>query len=116
MIRKASDFSKEVVNGMCGGKGDVKLGYAFHDNEMKSKCCACCTVTLEKGCSVGAHQHTVDDEIYYILSGTGSVDEGDGKRVCVVAGDAILTGDNGFHDMVNEGDEPLVFLAVVISY
>jgi len=116
MIRKATEFDSEVVHNFCEGNGDVVLKYAFHDSDMKSNCCACCTVTLEKGCSVGMHQHTADDEIYYIISGSGVVDEGDGVKVPVSAGDAILTGDNGYHSIANENDEPLVFLAVVINY
>ena len=59
---------------MAGGDGNVYLGYAFNDSDIKSNVCAFCTVTLEKGGSVGMHQHTEDDEIYYILSGNGLVD------------------------------------------
>ena len=116
MIRKAAEFDKEVVPEMCGGSGDVVLHYALHDKDTRSKICACCTVTLAKGASVGKHQHTEDDEIYYILRGKGSVDEGDGRRVPVEPGDVILTGNGGFHDMKNEGDEPLVFPATVVAY
>ena len=116
MIKHVSEFDEELVPNLCGGEGEGLLRYAFHDKDAKSKLCACCTVTLQPGSSVGYHQHTEDDEIYYILSGVGSVNEGDGKRVKVFPGDAILTGNNGFHDMKNEGDEPLVFLATVISY
>ncbi|PWM44722.1 MAG: cupin [Clostridiales bacterium] len=116
MIRKASEFKKEIVPELCGGKGDSVLMSAFSSDEIKSKVCFCGTVTLEKGCTVGLHQHTDNDEIYYILSGVGSVDEGTGVRKLVTAGDAILTGDGAFHDMINEADEPLVFLAIVINY
>ncbi len=116
MIRKANEFKKEIVPGLCEGKGDCVLMSAFSSSEIKSNVSFCGTVTLEKGCSVGLHQHTENDEIYYIISGVGSVDEGDGKRKLVTAGDTILTGDGGFHDMINESDEPLIFLAIVIDY
>ena len=116
MIKKASEFEQHVIPNMAGGDGNVYLGYAFNDSDIKSNVCAFCTVTLEKGGSVGMHQHTEDDEIYYILSGNGLVDEGDGNKVPVTVGDAILTGDNGYHSIANAGDEPLVFLAVVTKY
>lgn len=51
MIRKASEFDREVVPNMCGGEGDVVLDYAFHGNEITSKVTACCTVTLAPGAS-----------------------------------------------------------------
>lgn len=40
------------------------------------------------------------------------------KFVSLVRADAdtILTGDNGYHSIANAGDDPLVFLAVVIKY
>ena len=41
MIRKASEFDREVVPNMCGGEGDVVLDYAFHGNEITSKVTAC---------------------------------------------------------------------------
>ena len=116
MIRKASDFDREVVPNMCGGEGDVVLDYAFHGHEITSKVTACCTVTLAPGASVGPHTHPTDDEIYYIISGQGEVIEDDGKKVAVGPGDAILTGNGGSHQIANIGRQPLVFLAVVIDY
>ena len=116
MIRKKSQFKHEVIHNMCGGAGDTLIDNAFSADEITSKVSACCTVTLEKGSSVGKHGHQTDDEIYYIISGKGSVDEGDGVRKPVEAGDAILTGNGGFHDIKNEGEAPLVFLAVIIDY
>lgn len=116
MLRKNSEFTKEVVSNMAGGAGNVILHNAFHSEDLTSKVCACCTVTLEKGCEVGLHQHTDDDEIYFILSGKGLYNDGDGKWTEVLPGDATKTGDGGWHAMKNEEDEPLVFLAVVISY
>lgn len=115
MVRKAKDFEQEIVQNMCGGDGDVVLHHAFHGNEITSKICACCTVTLQPGCSVGPHEHHTDDEIYYIISGHGIVEEGNGP-VPVGPGDAILTGNGGTHQIANTAEEPLVFLAVVVQY
>ncbi len=116
MLRKNSEFTKEIVANMAGGDGNVILRNAFSAEELTSKVCACCTVTLEKGCGVGLHQHTEDDEIYFIISGSGLYDDGDGNWTRVTPGDATKTGDGGWHAIKNDGEEPLVFLAVVISY
>lgn len=116
MIRKAKDFDREIVHNMCGGSGDVVLDYAFHGSDITSKVSACCTVTLQPGASVGLHEHTKDDEIYYFISGSGTAFEEDGTPVQITAGDAMLTGNGGAHSVVNTGTEPLVFLAVVIEY
>lgn len=116
MIKKANQFDKEIVPNFCGGAGEMVIHTGIHGDEARSKICACCTVTLEKGSEVGRHQHTEDDEIYYILSGKGLYDDGDGVYTEVVPGDVTLCGENGFHAIKNEEDEPLVFLAVVVGY
>lgn len=48
MLRKNSEFTKEIVANMAGGDGNVILRNAFSAEELTSKVCACCTVTLEK--------------------------------------------------------------------
>lgn len=49
MIRKANEFKKEIVPGLCEGKGDCVLMSAFSSSEIKSNVSFCGTVTLEKG-------------------------------------------------------------------
>ena len=84
--------------------------------EAKSKILACCTVKLDKGCEVGLHDHPDDDEVYYVISGKGLYNDGDGNWVEVCPGDSTLCGNGGWHAMKNVEDEPLVFLAVVVGY
>ena len=69
----------------------------------------------QKGCSIGYHLHDGEEEIFYILSGTGTVTEGDTTSV-VGPGDAVLTGGGGGHSIENPGEEPLDFLATILLY
>ena len=116
MIKRASEFDREVIPNFCGGEGDTVIETGIHGGDAKSKVCACCTVRLEKGCEVGIHDHPDDDEIYYVISGKGLYNDGDGKWVEVFPGDVTLCGNGGSHAMKNVEDEPLVFLAVVVGY
>ncbi|NLO99293.1 MAG: cupin domain-containing protein, partial [Clostridiaceae bacterium] len=72
-------------------------------------------ITLEPGCSIGSHVHDQEEEIYYILSGTGTVND-NGVVKNVGPGDAIKTGDGESHSISNNGDVPLVFLAAIILF
>ena len=59
------------------------------------------------------HYHCGKEEALYILSGTGTARIGD-ARVAVKAGDWIAypVGPAHAHQMINDGSEPLVYLAI----
>lgn len=115
MVRKVSEMETELRHEMRGGKGDVSFLHAFRAHEMTAPCRLCATLTLEPGCSIGDHAHDGEDEVYYILSGTGCVYD-DGEWKTVTAGDAVLTGNGASHSIENIGEEPLKLFAVVAKY
>jgi mannose-6-phosphate isomerase-like protein (cupin superfamily) len=70
-------------------------------------------ITIEKGSSIGEHDHVNETEYYWIVSGEGVVTEADGDKV-VGPGDLVITGGGASHAIRNEKDEPLVFMAIII--
>ena len=56
------------VENMCGGKGHVIIKDILEGDELKGKCGLYAQVTIEKGCSLGYHEHHGETETYYILS------------------------------------------------
>ena len=79
------------VENMCGGKGHVIIKDILEGDELKGKCGLYAQVTIEKGCSLGYHEHHGETETYYILSGEGEYDDNGVKRP-VKAGDITITG------------------------
>jgi mannose-6-phosphate isomerase-like protein (cupin superfamily) len=63
-------------------------------------------LTLYPGSSIGDHPHADDDEIYFVVSGTG-VMVVDGHEQTVGPGAAVLTLSGSRHGLRNEGDEDL---------
>lgn len=59
------------------------------------------------------HYHTANEEAYYILAGSGFVRGVDDERR-IQAGDYVTcpVGEDGAHRVVNDGDEPLRYLAI----
>jgi uncharacterized cupin superfamily protein len=59
------------------------------------------------------HYHCANEETCYVISGRGTVRIGD-ARVAIRAGDWIAhpVGPDGAHQMINDGDEPLVYLCI----
>jgi mannose-6-phosphate isomerase-like protein (cupin superfamily) len=64
---------------------------------------------LQPGGQTAPHYHRVTEEIYYITSGTGEMKLGDAVRQ-VGRGDAIAIPPGLIHTIVNNGNEPLIFL------
>ncbi|MBR5086578.1 MAG: cupin domain-containing protein [Muribaculaceae bacterium] len=68
--------------------------------------------TLEPGASIGYHSHDTDSEIMYFLEGEATVltDNGEEK---LLPGQAHYCPMGHSHSLINNGVEPLVFVAVV---
>lgn len=103
----------ECVPNMAGGEGHVLIERLLNEQQMDGKCRMYAKVTLEKGCSLGYHEHHNESETYYILSGHGLYND-NGREYEVKAGDCTFTGDGFGHGLVNLGTEDLVFMALII--
>jgi mannose-6-phosphate isomerase-like protein (cupin superfamily) len=66
---------------------------------------------LKPGSGIGLHEQK-EDEIYYVLSGTGAMTL-DGKAVDIKPGDAILTRTGSSHSLKQTGSADLV---IMINY
>ena len=114
MVIHRNQMKSEVKEKMRDGEGSVEITYLV-DAEKEKNTRLLAEVTLKPGCSIGYHEHINETEYYFIISGTGTVND-DGKEVTVKAGDAIITGNGASHSIKNSGTEDLVFHAVIITY
>lgn len=115
MFKKKSEMTLEVREKMRGGNGQVKMLNIFSPDEIMGKCRLFNKVILEPGCSIGTHAHDQEEEIYYILSGKGVVDD-NGQTREIGPGDALKTGGGETHSITNNGEEPLVFIAAILLF
>lgn len=102
---------KENVN---GGTGQVVTKYILNEEEMNGKGKMFAEVTIAPGCSLGYHEHHGNSETYYIIKGKGQYSDNGTVRT-VIPGDKTYTPDGGGHGMTNDGDEDLVFMALIIN-
>ena len=79
----------KIIEHANGGKGHIILQPIAGPDILKDKCRTYLKATLEKGCSMGVHQHKGDGEIYYILSGHGLYTDND-TTYEVKPGDAMF--------------------------
>ena len=104
--------TKRVEN-MCGGDGHVIIKELLDEKALNGKCRLYAEVTLEKGCSLGYHEHVGNSETYYIIRGEGEYND-NGTIRTVVPGDRTFTPSGFSHGMANNGDTDLVFMALII--
>ncbi len=65
--------------------------------------------TVPPGASTEAHYHRASEEIYLFTAGAGRMKLGD-EDAAVRAGDCVVIAPGTPHQLVNDGDEPLVLL------
>jgi quercetin dioxygenase-like cupin family protein len=107
---------EQIVEFKCirGGNGEAEMHkITNNDAELYGKGRMFNRVILAPGRSIGEHTHTGDNEIYYILSGSGTYND-NGTILKVHAGDTTICNDGEMHGLVNDSDEPLEMIALVL--
>ena len=112
MIRNKKEMKNDERENMRGGKGVVTITHLFTKDELKSNTRLCAKLTVPPWASIGFHNHIDEEEVFYILSGRGKVDD-NGQIREVSAGDAILTGNGAGHSIECISEEPLEIMAMI---
>ncbi len=113
MYRAKKDQS---VESKCirGGQGEVRMEKILNGaEEMYGKGRMFCRMTVEPGNSIGEHTHEGDNEIFYVLSGTGLYND-NGTEVRLAPGDTVVCSDGQLHSLKNDGDTPLEMIALIL--
>ncbi len=100
------DIEEKIIPNFKGGEGEAITRLYKNDlgKIMLSR--------LKPGSSVGYHKHETSSEIIYILSGKADFLY-DGETETTVTGGCHYCPKGHSHSMINNGDEDIVFFAVV---
>lgn len=114
MIIKKEDMKIQSRPRVRDGFGTVDFLHIVPEGFRPNKCRLFSVMILEKGCSIGRHDHTNETEIYYVLEGEGIIND-NGTIRPFLPGDSNVCGNGDFHAVSNENDEPLKIVAVIIK-
>lgn len=114
MIIRNGSFPLEVIHNMKGGKGDFYVEHLVDRKELGKAGTMVARTHLKSGDSVGMHVHEHNIEICYFISGEGTVIE-DGRETIVHAGDVNYVPMGKNHEIVNTGNEDLVYMVAVLN-
>lgn len=113
MVRRPCEQAVEMKC-IRNGIGETEMKKLLNGaDEMNGKGRMFNLMTLKPGNSIGTHTHEGDAEYFYFLSGTGTYND-NGTAVEVGAGDVAICNNGETHGLVNNGSEPLVFIALIL--
>lgn len=116
MIKRSNEMTDNIKVNMRGGDGQVAVREILVKGEYKGNARLVGTITLEPGCSIGAHVHENEEEIFYIIKGTATYDD-NGETVILNEGDSCLCLGGEKHSIANRMSEGKVqVFAVILTY
>lgn len=115
MIKRSSEMKVNLKENMRGGNGTVIVTDVLNSGEYKGKSRLLGVITLEKGCSIGAHIHENEEEVFYIIEGSAVYND-NGKIETLYKGDSCVCLSGQTHSIANESDETLKLFAVILTY
>ncbi|MBQ7116641.1 MAG: cupin domain-containing protein [Clostridia bacterium] len=116
MIKRNADMTTDIKLQMRGGNGQAVIRNVLDKGEYKGASRLIATITLEPGCSIGAHIHENEEEIFYILRGTAVYND-NGKKEILNAGDSCVCLSGQEHSIANESEsDTLEIFAVILTY
>ena len=99
--------------GVHGGEGNLEWKCFARLHMLNAPWVAFEWVSIEPGGAVGHHKHSRTEEIYFIVSGTGEMDQ-DGELSEVGPGHLIMTRRGVTHALKNTGEDPVEFLVIEV--
>ena len=101
----------EQVPSAHGGKGSIQVYRPFDIKDFQSNWHFIDFAIIPPGCSIGSHQHGQNEELYFIVKGTGIMTMDD-QVFRVQAGDLILNKPGSSHGLENVSGEYIKLFVV----
>jgi mannose-6-phosphate isomerase-like protein (cupin superfamily) len=113
LIKLAETLQTTIVENRFGGHGEIKVKPLLTADEFCGKGRLFAHNVIPPGSSIGFHKHAGDFETYYILKGSGVVDD-NGVKTAVKAGDLLYTPAGESHSIENTGTQDLELIALIL--
>ena len=116
MIKRADEMISKIRVNMRDGDGQVVVTDILNKGEYKGNARLVGTILLEPGCSIGAHVHENEEEIFYVMEGTATYND-NGNTVILNKGDSCVCLGGEEHSIANrESSGNVVVFAIILTY
>jgi uncharacterized RmlC-like cupin family protein len=114
LLKRREDMLREPLENCHGGIGALDWIVVLDHHDLKERGLNFIhDDILPPGVSIGHHQHTGDEEYYYIVSGKGHMTLDD-ERFEVKGGDITAVYPGGMHGLENTGTEDLRIIVISV--
>jgi len=113
LIKKANELRIKYDTNLKDGVGTVKAINFLEEAESNGAGRLFAVSIIPVGGSIGYHQHTGDNEVYYLLKGKAKVVD-NGKEEILESGDSIVCFDGDFHGIENVGNCDLEYISIIL--
>ena len=113
MVRDTEQMTR--VERPRGGAGSLELHEIMSPAELSGRVTLFAKVVLQPRSEIGYHQHVGETEAYYVLSGRGFFQGGDGEKTAVKPGDICTIEEGQSHGMINTEDQAMELIALVLE-
>jgi quercetin dioxygenase-like cupin family protein len=114
MLRNLDKGKQQKVANAHGGEGFIYWYRAFDESDFNSKWEFVDWVSIPPNCSVGIHKHDGNEEMYFVVNGTGLMTV-DGEERIVTRGDVVLTKSGSSHGLKNNSNEDIDLFVVEVK-
>jgi mannose-6-phosphate isomerase-like protein (cupin superfamily) len=114
MLRQAADVRTERKQARANGVGHFECRYLVEEGENEHGLQFIHENTLDPGAAFGVHRHVDSEELYVVLSGTGTASVDD-ERYEIGPGDVVTLKRGQTHHIAASPDGELRFLAIGIG-
>jgi len=113
MVIRKDERPTMTRENMRGGEGMINFRHLTTPESLPKNSRLLSEVSLKPGESIGAHVHEGETEVFFCISGSGSILE-KGEYVKLKPGDVAVTNIGDPHSLKNDGEEDFVVLAIII--
>ena len=97
------------------GSGSILFTRPFDETDFETDASFIDFVEIPPGASIGVHTHGENEEIYFIIEGSGSM-RTNAEVQRVGRGDLVLNRRGWSHGLSNDSDAPLLVLVMEVAY
>lgn len=114
MIIHKEERETQKAEHASGGAGFILKEALIKGEQLGNSCKMFSQVIIKPGCELGYHEHHGETETYYLLQGKGLYNENGIQRE-IQAGDVTFCPDGEGHGLINNGEENIIFIALILK-
>jgi len=114
MYTKSGQHRVEIREKARGGEGILEFHHFLEKEQLAPHSRLLCKMVMQPGNTMGYHTHHDEGEFFYFLSGIAKITEDD-EEILLYPGDTLFTPAGSSHGIEVAGDEPLEYLAIILS-